>query len=65
MKEIEIKNNPQGIKVYINGVPNFSLMPETELNLLVGELTEQALKYMDKKQKRHRQKTEKNIPDTS
>ncbi len=50
MKEIEVKNNPLGIRVYTVGEPDIDRMPEEEYNLFASSL---AMRISDhiKKQK--------------
>ena len=38
MQEIELKNNPLGIKVYVVGAPDLDHMPEEEYNLFASSL---------------------------
>ena len=38
MKEIELKNNPLGIRVYAVGEPNIDHMTEEEYNLFASSL---------------------------
>ena len=54
MEEIKLKNNETGLKVYINGLPNITLMAVEELNLLISGLEVQMTNYLNRKHK-HRQ----------
>lgn len=38
MKEIEVKDNPLGIKIYAVGEPDIDHMPEEEYNLFASSL---------------------------
>ena len=54
MEEIKLKNNETGLKVYINGLPNITLMAVEKLNLLISGLEIQISSYFSKKQKARR-----------
>ena len=57
MKEIELKNNPLGIRVYVVGKPDLDHMPEEEYNLFASSL---ALYINDYVTKSEHDKEEKN-----
>ena len=38
MQEIKIDGNETGLKIFINGVPDFSLMPTDKIELLVSSI---------------------------
>ena len=38
MQEIELKKNDTGLKIYINGIPDAHLLPETEKNLFISQM---------------------------
>lgn len=57
MKEIELKNNPLGIRVYAVGEPDLDHMPEEEYNLFASSL---ALYINDYITKSEHDKEEKN-----
>ena len=38
MQEVNFKTNETGLRIFINGVPNRSLIPKDELNLLVADI---------------------------
>ena len=38
MQEIELKKNDIGLKIYINGIPDAHLLPETEKNLFISQM---------------------------
>ena len=38
LEEIEVNDNPLGIKVYVNGIPDINKMPEKEFDLFVSSL---------------------------
>ena len=46
LKEIELKNNPHGIKVYAVGEPDLDHMPEEEYNLFELSLAMQLNDYI-------------------
>lgn len=35
MKEIKLENNPTGLKIYINGIPEITDIPKEELNVCI------------------------------
>lgn len=51
MEEIKLKNNETGLKVYINGLPNITLMAVEKLNLLISGIEIQMSSYFSKNQK--------------
>ncbi len=57
LKEIELKNNPLGIRVYAVGEPDLDHMPEEEYNLFTSSL---ALYINDYITKSEHDKEEKN-----
>ena len=48
MKEIELKNNPLGIKIYAVGEPNIDHMTEEEYNLFASSLAMRINDYITK-----------------
>ena len=48
MKEIELKNNPLGIKVYTVGEPDLDHMPEEEYNLFASSFALYINEYVTK-----------------
>ena len=48
MEEIEVKDNPLGIKVYAVGRPDIELMPEEEFGLFVSSLELRVSEYFEK-----------------
>lgn len=48
MKEIELKNNPLGIKVYAVGEPDIDRMPEEEYKLFASSLAMRINEYITK-----------------
>lgn len=48
MKEIELKNNPLGIKVYAVGEPDLDHMSEEEYNLFASSLARYINDYVTK-----------------
>ena len=45
MQEINIKNNPSGLKLFINGVPQIELIPKDQLGLVINTLEKQIDKH--------------------
>ncbi len=41
MKAIDINNNPSGLKIFINGIPQIELIPEEKMDLVVNALEKQ------------------------
>ena len=52
MQEITIKNNPSGLKMFINGVPQIELIPKEQLGLVANALEKQIDKHFADKSKR-------------
>ncbi|MDE6473478.1 MAG: hypothetical protein K2L70_00055 [Clostridia bacterium] len=52
MQEVKIKNNTLGLAVYIEEYPDLSLIPSTELNLLITDLEKEIMEYVEKRMKR-------------
>lgn len=52
MEEVKIKNNPLGLKIYINGVPDISQIPKDLMDAFIGVLTEQVLSYISEKREK-------------
>lgn len=48
MKEIELKSNPLGIRVYAVGEPDIDRMPEEEYNLFASSLAMRINDYIIK-----------------
>ena len=48
LEEIEVKDNPLGIKVYVNGMPDINKMPEKEFDLFVSSLELRVSEYFEK-----------------
>ena len=48
MKEIELKNNPLGIKIYAVGEPGIDHMTEEEYNLFASSLAMRISDYITK-----------------
>ena len=49
MQEIKLKKNKSGLRVYINDLPNFSLMPKIELDVLIVGIELQISEYFKNK----------------
>lgn len=65
MQEISIKNNSLGLKVLIDDFPDISLMPASDLNLLISDLELEISTYVEQKRNRKSKKLEgkpKEIP---
>ena len=43
MEEVKIKNNPLGLKIYINGVPDISQIPKDLMDAIIDALTKQVI----------------------
>lgn len=52
MQEVKTKNNTLRLAVYIEEYPDLSLIPSTELNLLITDLEKDVVEYMEKRIKR-------------
>ena len=48
LEEIEVNDNPLGIKVYVNGMPDINNMPEKEFGLFVSSLELRMSEYFEK-----------------
>lgn len=48
LEEIEVNDNPLGIKVYVNGLPDINKMPEQEFDLFVSSLELRVSEYFEK-----------------
>lgn len=51
MKKIEVKENPLGLDVYINGVPDISLIPKDLMDAYINALTERLLEIIKNENK--------------
>ena len=51
MEEIEVKDNPIDIRVFVNGKPNISNMTEAEFSLFVSSLELRMSEYFEKQSK--------------
>lgn len=49
MQEIKIKDNETSLKIYINGVPNFDLVPKDIKDFLISCLELRMSQYLKKK----------------
>lgn len=59
MQEILVKNNLLKLKVFVNDIPDISLMPESDLDLLITDLELDIANKLEKK-KRSKDKSLKN-----
>ena len=50
LEEIEVKDNPLGIKVFVVGKPDIEHMPEEEFDLFVSSLELRVSEYFEKLQ---------------
>lgn len=50
VEEIEVKYNPLGVKVFINGRPDVNNMTEEEYDLFTSSLELRMSEYFEKKQ---------------
>lgn len=48
LEEIEVNDNPLGIKIYVNGIPDINKMPEKEFDLFVSSLELRMSEYFEK-----------------
>lgn len=49
MKEVMVKNNTTGLRVFINDVPNFKLIPKDEIDVVIAALELQIAKFYETK----------------
>lgn len=52
MEEIEVKYNPLGVKVFINGRPDVNNMTEEEYGLFTSSLELRMSEYFEKKKRK-------------
>jgi hypothetical protein len=45
MQEVNIKNNPLGLEIVINGVPDIKLIPQDQLSVYIAALENQINKH--------------------
>lgn len=51
MQEVKIKSNDTNMKIFINGFPNLSLMPNDEFDLIIVGIELQMTEYFKHKRK--------------
>ena len=51
MQEVKIIDNPLGLKVITNGVPDIHLIPEEQSSVIIAALENQIEKHYDKSDK--------------
>lgn len=51
MQKIEVKDNPLGLDVYINGVPDIALIPKDLMDAYINALTERLLEILKAEKK--------------
>lgn len=49
MQEITVKNNQSGLKIFINGVPQLSLIPKEQIEVVAKALEKRIDEHFDKK----------------
>ena len=47
MQKIEVKDNPLGLDVYINGVPDLSLIPKDLMDAFITAITDKILELIN------------------
>ncbi len=47
LEEIEVKNNPLGIKAFVTNKPNFANMPKEQFDLFISSLTDYIVEYFN------------------
>ena len=52
MENIELKDNPLKLEIYINGKPDLSLMPKELKDAFIKSLAEQVLEYVSEKKRK-------------
>ena len=52
MKEVKLKSNESDIKIFINGLPDLSLMPKDELELIIVGIELKMTEYFKHKRKK-------------
>lgn len=64
MQEVKIKDNVLDISIFFESKPNFSLIPESSLNLLMQDLEKEISVCVEKRDKRkkyqNKEKSQKN-----
>lgn len=48
MQKIEVKDNPLGLDVYINGIPDISLIPKNLMDAYISAITDKILELIKK-----------------
>lgn len=59
MQEVKIQNNELGIPIYFADIPNFSAIPSSALNLLMQELEQEIVEFVEKKEARKKYRDSK------
>ena len=62
MQEIKIKNNTLGLNVFIDSLPDISLIPSADLELLINDMEIEIYKSIEKKNKKLQKETKKVPP---
>ncbi len=47
MEEIEVKNNPLGIKAFVTNKPSLTAMPKEQFDLFISSLTDYVIEYFN------------------
>lgn len=48
MEEIEVKNNPLGIKAFVTNKPSITNMPKEQFDLFISSLTDYIVEYFNR-----------------
>ena len=54
MQEIKTKDNPLGLKILINGIPNIRQVPIEEINVLISQMESIIVQINEKNENRKR-----------
>lgn len=52
MQEVTIKDNPLGIKIYVNGMPDIVFVPDEEIGVLTAQMETVISEMYEKNEKR-------------
>ena len=52
VQEIKIKDNPLGLKILINGIPDIRQIPIAEINVLISQMESMIVQINEKNEKR-------------
>ncbi len=48
LEEIEVKNNPLGIKAFVTNKPSLTAMPKEQFDLFISSLTDYVIEYFNR-----------------